>query len=120
MQGPIPLERRVGDAVSSAELHSDTRSPRRLLDVFCGTTAPNASEALKAAWEVERLDVETDEEHVLTNSAALDDLCRRLRAGEFDWLFLAPPGGTFSVFMRLSPASSRSVTKPMGEAAAGP
>ncbi len=70
--------------------------------------------AERAPWEVERYDVLLDAKHDLTDQVLLQELCRRLRAGEFSLLFVAPPCGTFSSFVRLSPTSSRSLARPAG------
>jgi hypothetical protein len=96
-----------------------TRSPPaqrlpKLLDVFCGASSPIAAAAERAGWEVVRFDIQLDLSHDLTDDSILEALCERVASGEFDLVFLAPPCGTFSVFMRLSKSSSRSLARPMG------
>ena len=110
---------RVGQAATSAGKTPGRERARTicLLDVFAGRASPLSRQARRRGWTVVTIDTEIGgAAHDLTNEEVLQDLLDRIAAGEFHAIVLAPPCGTFSVFMRLYRHSSRSRLRPMGRA----
>ena len=91
------------------------------MDVFAGRHMPLTRAARRRGWKAIPIDL-------LLNGAADDVLSgavvRRLeallRSGKVDMLFLGPPCGTFSPWMRMCRWSSRTSQQPMGGAKGRP